>query len=76
MFPGQVVNCQSEFPKLSESYNNHLLKLVKLTKVTCSELAKGYKRTLFHLPKVKKVTGKFLDFYVDVDLISLLIKPS
>ena len=62
MFPGKesVVNCQSELTRFSESYNNHLLKSVKLTKVTCLNLAKGHKRTLF----------KFLDFSVDADLIS------
>ena len=62
MFPGKesVVNCQSELPKLSESYKNHLLKPVKLTKMTYLKLAKGHKRTLF----------KLLDFYVDADLIS------
>ena len=44
----------SEFPKPSETYNNHLLKPVKLLKLTCLKLAKEYKRTLFHLPEVKK----------------------
>ena len=58
------------FPKLSSSYNNHLLKPVKLTKLTCLKLAKGYKRTLFHVPELRKVTRKFLDFYVDGDLTS------
>ena len=53
MFPGKesVTNCYSEFPKLGESYNNHLFKPVKLTISTSIKLVK---RTLFHLPEVKK----------------------
>ena len=61
LFPGKesLVNCQSELPiaqseLLSESYNNHLLKPVKLTIVTCLKLIKGHKRTLFNMPSVKK----------------------
>ena len=56
MFPRKesAVNYQSELPKLSESYNNHLLKSVELTKVTRLKLAKGHERTFFHLPEVKK----------------------
>ena len=55
MFPGKesVVNCQSELPKL-----------VKLTIVTYLYLVKGHKQTFFH-PMLRKVTSKFIDFFVD-----------
>ena len=56
VFPGKevVVNCQSELPKLSESYNCHLLKPVKLTMVACLKLVKGHRRKFFHLSAVKE----------------------
>ena len=56
MFPGKesVVNCQSELPRHSESYNSHLLKPVKLTIVTFLKLANGYKSTFYYLSEVKE----------------------
>ena len=55
------MNCQSELPKLGESYSRQLLKPVKLTIVTCLKLLKdieglpiGHKRTVFHLSEIKK----------------------
>ena len=44
----------SELPEVSESYNSHLLKPVKLTIVTCLKLVKGHKRIFFHLFEFKK----------------------
>ena len=78
MFPGKesVANCQSELPKLSESYNSHLLKPVKLTIVTCLYLVKGHKQTFFHLSEVKKSDQEiYWLFCWYKDLISWLMKP-
>ena len=67
MFPGKecVVNCQSELPKLSESYSSHLPVLVELTIVTCLKSVKGHKRRFFTCMKLRKVTCKFVELYVD-----------
>ena len=56
VFPGKnvVVNCQSELPKFSESYNCYLLKPMKLTMVACLKLVKGQKQKFFHLSEVKE----------------------
>ena len=54
-----------QFPKLSESYNSHLLKLVKLTIATCLKLIKDINGHFFTCPKLRKKTGEISDFYVD-----------